>query len=108
MTVVRGTLTTSLENAEMTTRRVAAQQGMTYFAPGSHPGMLAFRTGVMGSGPSLTVSLTERAPATTDVTITTGGTLAFTGWGRGKTTANRLLRALIAQTQPGIAGPDSG
>ena len=99
MTVVRGTLTTSLENAEMTTRRVAAQQGMTYYAPASRPGLLAFRTGVLGSGPSVTVSLTERGPSTIDVTITTGGTLAFTGWGRGKTTANRLLRALVAQSR---------
>ena len=50
MAVVRGTLTTSLENAERTTRRVAAHQGMTYFAPGSRPGMLVFRTGILGSG----------------------------------------------------------
>ena len=98
MTVVSGTLTTSLESAERTTRRVAAQQGMTYFAPGSRPGILVFRTGVLGSGPRLTVSLMELAPSTTEATITTGGNFAVTGWGRGKTTANRLLRALIAQT----------
>ena len=100
MTVVRGTLTTSLENAEATTRRVAAQQGMTYFAPGSRPGLLVFRTGVLGSGPRLTVALIERAPSTIEATITTGGSFALTGWGRGQTTANRLLRALVAQTGP--------
>jgi hypothetical protein len=98
MTVVRGTLTTTLEDAERTTRRVAAQQGMTYYAPASHPGMLVFRTGILGSGPRLTVSLTERAPSAIEATITTGGTFALTGWGRGQTTANRLLRALVAQT----------
>jgi|SRR3954451_13365011 hypothetical protein len=98
MTVVSGTLTASLENAERTTRRVAAQQGMTYFAPGSGPGLLVFRTGILGSGPRLTVALVERAPSTTEATITTGGGFALTGWGRGQTTANRLLRALIAQT----------
>ena len=108
MTVVRGTLTTSLENAERTTRRVAAQQGMTYFAPGSRPGMLVFRTGVLGSGPRLTVSLMELAPSTIEATITTGGTFAVTGWGRGKTTANRLLRALIAQTESEATSPESG
>ena len=97
MAVVRGTLTTSLESAERTTRRVAAHQGMTYFAPGSHSGMLVFRTGILGSGPRLTVSLVERAPSTIEATITTGG-FAVTGWGRGQTAANRLLRALIAQT----------
>jgi hypothetical protein len=48
MTVVRGTLTTSLESAERTTRRVAAQEGMTYVARGSRPGMLLFRTGILG------------------------------------------------------------
>lgn len=96
MTVVRGTLATSMENADRVTRRVAAQQGMTYFAPGSRPGMLVFRTGVVGSGPTLTVSLIERAPSTIEATITTEG-FALTGWGRGKTTASRLLRALIAQ-----------
>ena len=101
MTVVRGTLTTSLQNAEETTHRVAAQQGMTYFAPASRPGLLVFRTGILGSGPRLTVALTERAPSTIEATITTGGTFALTGWGRGQTTANRLLRALIAQTGPG-------
>ena len=100
MTVVRGTLTTSLEGAERTARHVAAQQGMTYYARGSRPGMLVFRTGVLGSGPTLTVSLTERAPSTIEATVTTGGTFALTGWGRGRTTANRLLRALIAQTAP--------
>jgi hypothetical protein len=97
MTVVHGTLRTSLETAEMTTRRVAAQQGMTYYAPASRPGTLVFRTGILGSGPTLTVALVERAPSTVDATITTGG-FAFTGWGRGQTTANRLLRALVAQT----------
>ena len=97
MTVVRGTLPTSLESAERITRRVAAHQGMSYFAPGSRPGMLVFRTGILGSGPRLTVSLVERAPSTIEATITTGG-FAVTGWGRGQTTANRLLRALIAQT----------
>ena len=107
MAVVRGTLTTSLENAEMTTRRVAAQQGMTYFAPGSSRGMLVFRTGILGSGPRLTVSLIQRAPSTIEATITTGGTFALTGWGRGKTTANRLLRALIAQTQSEATRPES-
>ena len=105
MTVVRGTLTTSLEDAEMITRRVAAQQGMTYYAPGSRPGMLVFRTGILGSGPRLTVSLIERAPSTIEATITTGGTFALTGWGRGQTTANRLLRALIAQTGPPAVRP---
>lgn len=107
MAVVRGTLTTSLENAERTTRRVAAHQGMTYFAPGSHPGMLVFRTGILGSGPRLTVSLVERAPSTIEATITTGGTFAVTGWGRGQTTANRLLRALIAQTESEATSPES-
>jgi hypothetical protein len=98
MTVVRGTLTTSLENAETTARRVATHQGMTYYAPGSRPGMLVFRTGILGSGPRLTVSLEERAPSTIEVTIGTGGNFALTGWGRGQTTANRFLRALVAQT----------
>ncbi len=107
MTVVRGTLATSLEGAERTTRRVAAQQGMTYVAPASRPGMLVFRTGPLGSGPSLTVSLMERAPSTVEATITTGGTFALTGWGRGKTTANRLLRALIAQTESEAISPES-
>ena len=101
MTVVSGTLTTSLESAERTTRRVAAQQGMSYLAAGSRPDLLVFRTGMLGSGPRLTVSLTERAPSTIEATITTGGTFALTGWGRGQTTANRLLRALIAQTESG-------
>ena len=64
---------------------------MTYFAPGSRPGLLVFRTSVLGSGPRLTVALTERAPSTIEATITTGGTFALTGWGRGQTTANRLL-----------------
>lgn len=107
MTIVRGTLTTSLESAETTARHVAGQQGMTYFAPGSRPGLLVFRTGALGSGPSLTVSLVERAPSTIEATVTTGGTFALTGWGRGKTTANRFLRALIAQSGPGVAGPES-
>ena len=107
MAVVHGTLVTSLENAESTTRRVAAQQGMTYFAPGSRPGMLVFRTGILGSGPRLTVSLVERAPSTIEATVTTGGTFALTGWGRGQTTANRLLRALIAQTESEATGPES-
>jgi hypothetical protein len=97
MTVVHGTLATSLENAEMTTRRVAGLQGMKYYAPASSPGVLVFRTGILGSGPTLTVALVERAPSTIDATITTGG-FAFTGWGRGQTTANRLLRALVTQT----------
>ena len=88
---VRGTLTTSLEDAERTTRRVAAQLGMGYFPPGSRPGVLVFRTGMLASGPPLTVSLAERAPST-------GGGFALTGWGRGDTAANRLLRALVAQT----------
>ena len=105
MTIVRGTLMTSLEQAEATTRHVAAQQGMTYFAPGSRPGLLVFRTGVLGSGPRLTVALTERAPSTIEATITTGGGFALTGWGRGQTTANRLLRALVAQTGPAAPGP---
>ena len=112
MTVVRGTLTTSLENAERTTRHVAAQQGMTYVARGSRPGSLVFRTGILSSGPRLTVSLVERAPSMTEATITTGG-FALTGWGRGQTTANRLLRALIAQSEseatgPGYARPPGG
>jgi hypothetical protein len=107
MTVVRGTLTTSLESAERTTRRVAAHQGMTYFAPGSRPGMLVFRTGMLGSGPRLTVSLIEGAPSAIEATITTGGTFALTGWGRGKTTANRFLRALIAQTESEASSPGS-
>jgi hypothetical protein len=107
MTVVHGTLTTSLESAETTTRRVAAQQGMTYVAPASRPGMLVFRTGILGSGPSLTVSLVERAPSRVEATITTGGTFAGTGWGRGKTTANRLLRALMAQTASESTSPES-
>jgi hypothetical protein len=98
MTVVHGTLTTSMENAERTARHVAAQQGMAFYAPASRPGMLVFRTGVLGSGPRLTISLVERAPSTIEATITTGGGFALTGWGRGQTTANRLLRALIAQT----------
>ena len=105
MTVVRGTLMTSLEHAEATTRHVAAQQGMTYFAPGSRPGLMVFRTGVLGSGPRLTVALVERGPSTIEATVTTGGRLALTGWGRGQTTANRLLRALIAQTGSAAAGP---
>ena len=95
---VRGTLTTSLEDAERTTRRVAAQMGMGYFPPGSRPGVLVFRTGMLGSGPRLTVSLVERAPSTVEATITTGRGFALTGWGRGDTQANRLLRALVAQT----------
>ena len=105
MTVVRGTLTTSLERAETTARHVAAQEGMTYVARGSRPGLLVFRTGVLGSGPRLTVSLIERAPSTIEATITTGP-FALTGWGRGQTTANRLLRALVAQT--GSPGPWTG
>ena len=53
---------------------------------------------MLGSGPTLTVSLVERAPSTVEVTITTGRGFALTGWGRGDTAANRLLRALVAQT----------
>ena len=105
MTVVRGTLATSLESAESTARHVAAHQGMTYFAPGSRPGLLVFRTGMLGSGPRLTVSLVERAPSTIEATVTTGGNFALTGWGRGRTTANRLLRALIAQSESEAGGP---
>jgi hypothetical protein len=107
MTVVHGTLTTSLESAERTTRRVAAQQGMTYLGSRSRPGLLSFRTGMLGSGPRLTVSLIERAPSTIEATITTG-TYALTGWGRGRTTGNRLLRALIAETESGATSPEQG
>lgn len=104
---VRATLTTSLENAEQTTRRVAAQLGMGYLPPGSRPGVLMFRTGVLGTGPRLTVSLVERAPSTIEVSITTGGSFALTGWGRGDTQANRLLRALVAHTGSQATRPES-
>ncbi len=40
-----------------------------------------------------------------EVTVTTGGGFALTGWGRGQTTANRFLRALTAQTPPATTGP---
>ena len=50
MTVVRGTLRTSLEGAEETARRVGVQQGMTYFAPGSRPGDACFQDGYLGVG----------------------------------------------------------
>ena len=106
MSVVHGTLATSLENAEVTARHVAAQQGMTYFAPASSSGTLVFRTGILGTGPRLTVSLIERAPSTIEATIATGGSFALTGWGRGQTTANRFLHALIGQTQSAATGPE--
>jgi hypothetical protein len=50
--------------------------------------------------------LIERAPSTIEATIATGGSFALTGWGRGQTTANRFLHALIGQTQSAATGPE--
>ena len=84
------------DEAVMTLREVAGEQGWSLAEGETRPGVLVFRKGVSPTswGSEIRVQLEAVGPAETRLTFATGETWALTDWGRGRRQVAKLLEAI--------------
>jgi hypothetical protein len=97
-TELHGTVDQPLEDANITTRRVAFEQGWAWNELDSSPSVLEFRKGVSAFtfGSHITVELEDASASQTRITVSSRP-VAVTDFGRGHKAAEDLLQGLAAR-----------